>query len=39
VVEGFAQKYGIDFGEHFAPVARLDTWNSHKVDGKKVAMG
>ena len=37
--EGFAQQPGIDFGEHFSPVARLDIWNSHKVDGQKSLNG
>jgi hypothetical protein len=39
VDEGFAQQPGIDFGEHFSPVARLDIWNSHKVDGQKSVNG
>ena len=46
VVKGYAQMFGVDFSETFAPVARLDTirmllalaaqkgWNIHQMDVK-----
>nr|CAN78660.1 hypothetical protein VITISV_044392 [Vitis vinifera] len=46
VVKGYAQMFGVDFSETFAPIARLDTirmllalaaqkgWNIHQMDVK-----
>jgi hypothetical protein len=39
VAQGFAQQPGINFGEHFSPMTRLDIWNSHKCDGQKSGNG